>query len=1247
MKHNPRYIVKHLSVRVPWHDNSWNGSVCANPKANGACLVLKNCALNRNDEQEQALAGALLNDLSEDQYPVCIGERATFMAPFSIQKTLTHPYIKSSPSTHGLLKPTRIQFPSFSIAAVPYHWMLKGNSKEKASFYDLDYDDSREPKLDWATNSDDNWVQEITNQKTLLNCFFEHLQEEASLVFVYAKQVPFVEEHGRVVVGVGKINKIIPSEAYEGSNNKFGAAYWEHMILHSIRKDGKNGFLLPYHEALEYQKENPNFDVAALAVIVPSDKRFEFSYGTEHVTNDSAIRVLLECLKCLEKAESLGIGENHQASIQWIHNEIAQLEKLRGLYPGMGAVLCAFGIEKGHFVAAEILNQLKDRNDNPWLLFEKALSDRSDILSDDISKLIPTNTKKLYQRLKGESENFRINFLQLLSRFDLTIEQAKWLYIEEERGSIGINRKDEEYIENPYLIYEDLRFSKAPVALSTIDFGLYIKNPPESILPHQIIYNDPFEIHRIRAITIQQLESAAIQGHTLLPRKQIIKSIRDLSLSPACAINSDYYLLAEECFKGSIVLEEMKDGERAYQLQRFADSRKIISQKILDRINGKRLSLAVAWEDLIDKTLDPNGNENPDAEELKARREKATALKEIAEARFSVLIGSAGTGKTTLLTILAGQKEVQSNGVLLLAPTGKARVRMEDVAKNLNITAKTLAQFLSNFGRYNGDSQRYILSDRFCEGQYETVILDEASMLTEEMLATTMDCLKGVKRFILVGDHRQLPPIGGGRPFVDIINHLRPDEIKTTFPRVAKSYAELTIKRRQGGMNREDIQLAEWFSGESLEPGADSIINQIIINPNSTFLRIESWNDEVEFEKVLERVLVEELGLSSIEDTESFNKSLGSSDGKYFNFREAVKKLEAWQILSPVREKVFGVRAINRKIHKIFRKENVKFGSYPHGKIPSPIGLEEIVYGDKVINLFNTKRKPYSVWPDQDALNYIANGEIGIVIGQWKTKSMTFKGKPKNTEIEFTSQKGYKYSFRSYEFSEESNTPLELAYALTVHKAQGSEFGKVILVVPNPCFLLSREMLYTSLTRQKEKVILLIQGMSFDIKMFSSPLKSDVLKRITNLFMKPELVEIEGNYLEKNLIHQASDGKMLRSKSELLIYQRLVDHQLNPMYEKKLKFKEVEKLPDFTIENQESGQVYFWEHCGMIYDTEYRRRWQDKYQWYKENGILEEGGPNGTLIVTEDKPSKIEDGTLRGAISVREIDEIILKIIKG
>lgn len=1249
MKHNPRYILKHLSVRVPWHDNNWNGSICDNPNANGACLVLKNCALNRNDSKEQKLAGQSLKDLREEDYPVCIGERATFMAPFAIHKTMSHPYAQSSPSTHGHLKPTRIQYPAFATAAVPYYWMVKDNAKEKSLFYDLNFDEQREPKLEWATNGNDHWVQEFNNQKALLNCFFEHLEEDKSLVFFYAKQVPFVEESGRVLAGVGRISKIIPSEKYEGSNSRFSAAYWETMVLHSIRKDGKNGFLLPYHDGIKYQSEHPDFDVADLAVVVPNDKRFEFSYGSEHVSNDSAITVLLDCIKSLEKAEEFGIGENHKTSIQWIHNEVARLEKLRGAYPGMGAALCAFGIEKGHFVAAEIINKLQDDKENPWLLFEKALVNPKSILSDEVAALIPLNTKKLYFLLKAKEISTRVKFLHLLSRFDIRIEQAKFLFIEEEREGLGIYRKDEEYLENPYLIYEDLRQTLNPVALSTIDLGLYIKNAPDNILPNKLVYDDPFEIHRVRALTIQQLERASLLGHTLLPRKTIIKQIRESSISPSCPINSDYYEIAEECFDGNIALEEMKNGDSAYQLQRFSNTRDIISNKIKDRVTGKRLALSADWGKLLDDALKPFTKGEPDEQELKARKEKTAALKEIAEARFSVLIGPAGTGKTTLLTILAGQKEVENKGVLLLAPTGKARVRMEEVARNLKVTAKTIAQFLSGYNRYNGDIQQYVFSDEYCEGQYETVILDEASMLTEEMLATTLDCLKGVKRFILVGDHRQLPPIGAGRPFVDIIHYLRPEGIETAFPRIGKGYAELTIKRRQGGSKREDLQLAEWFSGEPLEPGADSIINQILTTPNSQYLRMENWENETDFDKVFEKVLVEELGLNSIQDLKGFNQSLGSFDGIYFNYKEAANKAESWQILSPIREKVFGVRAINRKIHKLFREKYVKSARNKYGKTPAPIGLEEIVYGDKVINTYNAKRSQKDVWPVENSLNYVANGEIGMVIGQFKTPKMTFTGRPQNTEIEFTSQKGFKYTFKAWEFKEEGNNPLELAYALTVHKAQGSEFGKVFLIIPNPCFLLSREMLYTSLTRQKDKVIMLYQGNSFDIKSLASPLKSDALRRITNLFVKPELVEIEGQYLEKNLIHQASDGKMLRSKSELLIYQRLIDRNLQPLYERKLVIKDVEKLPDFTIENEETGEVYFWEHCGMLFDKEYKQRWEEKYQWYRKNNILpfdEGGGENGTLIITEDKPFEIEDGSIRGAVSIIEIDKIINDVFK-
>ncbi|MBW8324219.1 MAG: ATP-dependent RecD-like DNA helicase [Prolixibacteraceae bacterium] len=1271
MKKNPKYQLKHLSIRVPWHDNSWNGTICKCPSLNNACLALKNCALERNDEKELKNASKSIENLTQDDYPVCIGERATFMAPFSFTKKLNHPYVKIYPDSHGHLLETPLRFPAFSANSVPYRWMSKRSNETFIKNFDLDYDEIREPDLvnQYSGKKETSkWVQQSNNQKALLNGFYEHFENNSSLVFFYAKQVPFVEESGKVLVGVGRIKDILSSEPYKGSNNKFSASFWEHMVLHSIRPECTDGFLLPYHAALDFQLEHPNFDPSVLVVKTPDDKALEFAYASEHVATDSAIRVLYQCVKSIEIAKELGIGEHHDRILAWIHHEVARMEKLRGDYPGMGAALCAFGIEKGHFVAAEIASVAKEEQ-NAWELFEQILNSEK-IISTESAALITPSIKENYLNLKKKQDSTRIDLLHLLSRFDITIDQAKLLYVQEERERFNRQVKDVDILANPYLLYEITRKTNFPVSLHTIDIGLFGVSKMKQLLPASFIFNDPLDNKRIRALTIHQLEMATNLGHTLLPRKEIIKNIRALAIQPKCELNSDFYESAEKIFAGEIAIDTTKNGEAAYQLVRIQKCTEIIRNKVTERMKGKRLDLNENWRERLDQKINEEQLKrygkilDSDEDEERARQEKATCLQELANARFSVLVGPAGTGKTTLLSVLAQNTNIQTKGVLLLAPTGKARVRMDEVIKGTNIKTATLAQFLKNFKRYLPDLQQYVLSDKYSETGFETVIIDECSMLTEEMLATTLDCFRGVKRFILVGDHRQLPPIGPGRPFFDIINFLKPEDEEALFPKVSVGYTELTIRRRQGGTNREDLQLAEWFSGNIPEPAADDIFQKILTNTNSEFLRLEKWEKESDFESLLTKVLEEEL---QITDESSFNKNLGSPDGEFFNstgrakffkVAPAVEFIEKWQVLSPVRERVFGVQTINRTLHQKYRQESVitaVFGKIVNNwngdeitikNIPKPLGLEQIVYGDKVINLGNHYRDDMS---PADGLGYLANGEIGIVVGQYKSKAdyKKYKGQPQNVEIEFSSQKGTAYTFKTWEFSEESQPPLELAYALTVHKAQGSEFKKVFFVLPNPCFLLKREMLYTALTRQTDKVIMLYQGNLFDIKSLSSPIHSDTLSRITNLFVKPDMVEVDGKYLEKNLIHQASDGRMLRSKSELTIYQRLLDKGLVPMYEKPLVIKEVEKLPDFTLENDDTGVNYYWEHCGMLYDKGYAERWANKYQWYLANDILpfeNGGGENGTLIVTKDEPKTTEDGTIRGALSIPDIDKIIKEV---
>jgi len=271
---------------------------------------------------------------------------------------------------------------------------------------------------------------------------------------------------------------------------------------------------------------------------------------------------------------------------------------------------------------------------------------------------------------------------------------------------------------------------------------------------------------------------------------------------------------------------------------------------------------------------------------------------------------------------------------------------------------------------------------------------------------------------------------------------------------------------------------------------------------------------------------------------------------------------------------------------------------------------------------------------------YIANGEIGMATGFFRRKGLPdlrYK-----LEVEFSSQPGYKYDFTARDFGEEGNPVLELAYALTVHKSQGSEFGTVILVLPYPCRLLSRELLYTALTRQKDRVVILHQGPRAELRKYSSDDRSETARRLTNLFIAPSPINIDGRFYEEYLIHRTARGEMVRSKSEVIIADHLANSDLEYVYEQPLTLDGTTKYPDFTVEDAESGENFYWEHCGMLHVPNYRFRWEQKLAWYKAHGILtheEGGGPGGSLIITRDESN--------GSIDSAQIRQIIEDVLHG
>lgn len=218
--------LRHISIRVPRHDNGWNGTVCVNPAWNMSCLVLKGIGANRDDAQEVANAGKSLEILAEDQLPCCMSERGFFMAPFDIHRTKSHPYAETSPNTHGHFLPTPFRQPRFSADAIPFRWMQRPerwmSSKKSIAHdfpdcYNLDLNETREPELSFDTS----WIQQRDNHQSLLDSFFGHIKPQESLCFFYAKQTPPVEDSRRVIVAVGRVSHISDAAHRNSRGNPF------------------------------------------------------------------------------------------------------------------------------------------------------------------------------------------------------------------------------------------------------------------------------------------------------------------------------------------------------------------------------------------------------------------------------------------------------------------------------------------------------------------------------------------------------------------------------------------------------------------------------------------------------------------------------------------------------------------------------------------------------------------------------------------------------------------------------------------------------------------------------------------------------------------------------------------------------------------------------------------------------------------------------------------------------------------
>ena len=1254
-------LVRHLSVRVPWQDRAWDGHVCDAPIENSSCLALKLIAESRRDDVEEAIAGEAFDKLHSEQLPPCLRSSASFLSPSPHAFDCVMAYSTWS-KDHAHILPRTMHLPAWGAWIVPYRWMLKESGFEIAENLELDAHPDREPQdPPWLKRT--NWIQGFSNQRMLLDAFAQPLEEEESLVLFYATRTPLCDDERRVLLGAALLRKKHDLTEYpydESKNGELRTMVWERPVQHSLRsKGGSEGFdgglVMPYHRVLEELERRPELVPNDYLAFVPDDARIQFSYGSEQVTHGAAASALIAARGALERTAEILEGP-WDRYIGWIDERLSRLWTLQGPAPGLGVLLSAMHRGFNGTLFAIALSDELEENADPWPEIDSILSgDRSPPAG---SPPVTSMLRKRWERVKKRPS--QVDRLKLLARMELTKDQA----------ARALKFDENAVLANPYQLFEEDRTETEPISFSVVDRGLYpgrevaSAHPlPGSCSPDLQEYDNPY---RLRAACVEILEQSTADGHTLLPVQDVAEATRELSAVHEIPLDAEMVDICRDDFEAviSVIGDE---NDMMVQLDRYVESGKLLQAAVDERLKNVPKPTEVNWRYLVDGKF--GKLKKGDTDEDQARAEKATALERIANSRIAVLIGPAGTGKTTVLQLLLGQDEIVGPRLRLLAPTGKARVRLGQETRRER-EVQTVAQFLLALERYDTATGRYFTNPTAGKTEATTCVVDEASMLTEDMLAAVVDALPVNCRLVLVGDPNQLPPIGAGCPFVDIIEYLQREQNEP-------GVGELTTPRRQVGevegeteentpaLARADVQLAAIFSGRPLPPGEDEVVVRAIEGIDDDTVKYRKWETPADLADLIDKVLAEELEATGEGLVPAFEASIGAEKNSrgYLEFdRGSSRRADQWQILSVNRNGPGGSIVLNRGIKERLRSERlrraVESNDVPHYRdwmrFTKPRGPEQIVYGDKVICVRNHRRPP---WLYEDKAKgereFLANGEIGIVTGQRKWG----RSNPGFTHVEFAGRDDRNFSFTRSNFSEDGLPSLELAYSLTVHKAQGSEFGSVLLVLPSHSRLVSREMLYTALTRQKRRIWILHQGPFDRFLALRQYVFSDLAARFTNLLRTPAHkearmpVEIpvgftgsKRGFLEERLIHRTIRGEMVSSKNELVIANILhgleKEGHLTYQVEPRLPFDEGRgRWADFKVEAK--GNTWYWEHCGMLGDKYYRDRWKKKKKLYADNGFTVYSGKNasGQLIVTVDGPEQ--------GLDAKAIEELAKELFLG
>ena len=509
------------------------------------------------------------------------------------------------------------------------------------------------------------WVGEPSRQRALLKRFWAKLETDSSLVFYYCNHGnPLDEDTPRIVVGVGRIVEMGP-QLYFGTTPKYLDQYpvWSRRITQAYPDQGVR---IPYQEYLR-DGHSPDDIICR----VPRNALLPFSYGGEHVSDDIAVGILERVIQCVERVAADGyVAGDWERRLVWLNNALAEAWSGRGPFPGAGSVLQYLGFSKGTSFQRTVLAPMAKRGGHPWDYVSSILEGRSEVEAG------PYRAGLAKARERWGILQARQALLSKLARFELAPLQVQRIADPDRRVASGIDATTETLLANPYIVSEsDLGTADSdPVALETIDHGLRPEGnaalfPDDDEVPHD-------DKRRVRAVGVAVLQEASDKGDTLLALPDFLNRVRERFPEKRACQPDREVVLADVGFYEQVLWTAF-DSDPGLVALKHLQSLDQSSASMLARRAKKVNTDRDAPIDWLAPLKGLFGDPKSDRERL-ALNEKVSALKTLFARRLSVLTGGAGTGKTSVLKVFL-QELFRAEGhhpTLLLAPTGKARVRL-------------------------------------------------------------------------------------------------------------------------------------------------------------------------------------------------------------------------------------------------------------------------------------------------------------------------------------------------------------------------------------------------------------------------------------------------------------------------------------------------------------------------------------------------------------------------------------------